>query len=134
MIGKHTLNIGDKAIQLRFSMWSMRMACKEMGTSLDVLLETLGQIDGTTDTFKALDFIASMLANAANTAQSNNAAPNTMREGYEWIEEVGMGSVALQAAMTAMVESIGSIMGTANAATEPTDGAKKNELPLTLSN
>ncbi len=123
MIGIHTLNIGNKAIALRFSMWSMRMTCIELNTTLDVLLETLGKIDGSTDTFKALDFIASMLANAANAANKNGT--NTICEGYEWIEELGMGSVELQGAMAAMVESIGSIMGADKANNEPIDDTKK---------
>jgi hypothetical protein len=120
-------------------MWAMRMTCKELATSLEVLLSKLQNMggDAEADMFSAMDFIASMFASSANAAAVNGVSvPYTMRDGYDWIEIAGISSDELQASMKAMVEAIGSIMGNTNTTTEPTanDDPKKNEVPLTLSN
>lgn len=133
MKGKINLNVSGKVLPLTFSLWSLRQACRELGVSLELLLGKISDVEsGQGGVFDVIDFLSCTFAHAANEHLEKGAMPYSIRDGYDWVQELGVSSEQIKDAMQALIESVSSVLNpTGEVADTANNSKKKPSQPLT---
>jgi hypothetical protein len=106
-IGYTEIRVGGKIIPLRFCLWALRSACKNLGITLEEFFEKIdGAESGSASIFEITDFYAEVLKEAANHELEAGVVPYTNKYAYNWIDEMGMTSEAFKSVVRVLMESI----------------------------
>lgn len=125
--------VNGKQIRLRFCLWAIRQACRNLGITLEGFFDRFESSNSKAESamgiFDMLDFYAECFKEAANYELPDDAVPYQTKHAYSWIETLGFSSKELQQTVGVLMESItyqitGAAADTA-AATEKTPAKKK---------
>lgn len=105
--GLTSIRVGGRNVSLRFCLWALRQACRNLGITLEDFFDKLEQSEtGKISIFEMMDFYAETMKEAANHELEPGIIPYTTKCAYGWIDEMGITSDAFKGVVTVLMESI----------------------------
>lgn len=105
--GYITIRVGGRNVSLRFCLWALRQACRNLNITLEEFFDKLEKSEtGGISVFEMMDFYAETMKEAANHELEPGVIPYQTKNAYGWIDEMGMTSEAFKGVVTVLMESI----------------------------